>query len=238
MRLGDRPAHPRSAGQEAGRFRHRRGPRRSRIRSVPAALCCRSLSGPIRRRGRLRRRPSPPRPPGLETRRDRLDRLQPGQFRFFSAARALLSPDRVLPLARYRGGPAGLPRFPSLSGSRSRGSGSSTVGGGRFRRKIGRVSRPLRSEWEFRGLAGLSRLLWARGFQGRSPGDPGQNGDGAPARARPCSATGITTLQHAELWRDALTRFMSEKARGRAAGLDQDHRRMAVRRPRRPPGRT
>ncbi|MCK7477169.1 MAG: hypothetical protein M0C28_06405 [Candidatus Moduliflexus flocculans] len=56
------------------------------------------------------------------------------------------------------------------------------------------------------------------------PGILDKMDDRARARARPCSATALTTLQHAELWQDAPDRGSCPRSRraARGLGLDQD----------------
>ena len=50
--------------------------------------------------------------------------------------------------------------------------------------------------------------------------------DSEPRKGAAMFRNRITTLQHAELWRDALTRFMAEKPAPVAAGLDPPRRRV------------
>ena len=82
---------------------------------------------------------------------------------------------------------------------------------GRFREKLRRVSKPLESA---RGVAEAWQAYLAyygpEGFKKEVFGIL-EKMDSEPRKGAAMFRNRITTLQHAELWRDALTRFMSEK---------------------------
>ena len=222
----------RPQGQEAGRFRHRRRPRRTRICPLPAAYVVEAFRALSDAGADCVVGHHPHVPQGSEMRRGRLIAYSLGNFAFFQPPElyyrrtgfCLSLEVRAGRLASHDSIPIGSPNgAPGARRARER-----PVPAGRSRR----VSRPLRRE---RGSAEAWQAylasLRARGLQGTRSWASSTGWRRSPARARPCSATGITTLQHAELWRDALTRFMSEKPAPAAAGLDHGSSRMARREP-------
>jgi poly-gamma-glutamate synthesis protein (capsule biosynthesis protein) len=157
-------------------------------------------------------------PQGLETRRGRLIAYSLGNFAFFQLSDLYYRKTGFLLELRVRGGRlashAVHPYRISESGLRSlRGSESAA-----FRRTLGRISRPLRSKggveaaWQaylaYYGPEGFKAEV--RGILDRMETEPRKGA--AMFRNR------VTTLQHRELWRDALTRSMA----GRPARVPAD----------------
>ncbi len=150
-------------------------------------------------------------PQGLESRRGRLIAYSLGNFVFYQPAELYyrrtgfcLSLDvRAGRLASYGVHPY------RITGQGLRGLGRGEES--RFREKLRQVSRPLGSArgvaeaWQaylaFYGAAGFEKEV--RGILDTMESEPRKGA--AMFRNR------ITTLQHSELWRDALTRLMSEK---------------------------
>mgnify|MGYP001024940229 CR=1 FL=1 len=151
-------------------------------------------------------------PQGIETRRGRLIAYSLGNFAFFQLSDLYYRKTGFLLELRVRGGRlashAVHPYRVSESGLRPlRGAEAAA-----FRRTLQRISRPLRSEggveaaWraylDYYGPEGFKAEV--RGILERMETEPRKGA--AMFRNR------VTTLQHRELWRDALTRAMAAKA--------------------------
>ncbi|MEN6559932.1 MAG: CapA family protein [Acidobacteriota bacterium] len=148
-------------------------------------------------------------PQGLETRRGRLIAYSLGNFAFFQPPELhyrrtgfCLSLDiRAGRLAGYEIHPYGI----TAQGLRRLGKGEEN----RFREALRRVSAPLASA---RGVAEAWRAYLAyygpEGFKKEVRGIL-EEMEREPRKGAAMFRNRITTLQHAELWRDALTRFMS-----------------------------
>ena len=150
-------------------------------------------------------------PQGLEVRRGRLIAYSLGNFAFFQPPElyyrrtgfCLSLEVRAGRLASYRIHPFRI----TEKGLRGLGSGEES----RFRDKLRRVSGPLESA---RGVAEAWQAYLAyygpEGFKKEVLGIL-EKMDSEPRKGAAMFRNRITTLQHAELWRDALTRFMSDK---------------------------
>jgi poly-gamma-glutamate synthesis protein (capsule biosynthesis protein) len=150
-------------------------------------------------------------PQGLEVRRGRLIAYSLGNFAFFQPPElhyrrtgfCLTLEARAGRLASYDIHPYRI----------TEGGLGALDGGARreFRGALRRVSRPLETE---EGVAGAWQAYLAyygpEGFKREVMGILDRMGS-EPRKGAAMFRNRLTTLQHAELWRDALTRFMSEK---------------------------
>jgi poly-gamma-glutamate synthesis protein (capsule biosynthesis protein) len=149
-------------------------------------------------------------PQGLETRRGRLIAYSLGNFAFFQLPElyhrrtgfCLSLSVRAGQLASYEVHPYRI----TDGGLRRLDRGEE----GRFRDKVRKVSQPLKSA---RGVVEAWQAYLAyygpEGFKKEVLGIL-EKMDAEPRKGAAMFRNRITTLQHAELWRDALTRFMSE----------------------------
>jgi len=149
-------------------------------------------------------------PQGLEVRQGRLIAYSLGNFVFWQPGDLHYRRTGFCLRLRVRNGRLIsheiLPYRISADGLRRLGRGEAR----RFRDALGRVSRPLRSAG---GLADAWQSFLAyygpKGFKAEVQGIL-QKMDEEPRKGAAMFRNRVTTLQHAELWRDALTRFMSE----------------------------
>lgn len=150
-------------------------------------------------------------PQGLETRRGRLIAYSLGNFVFYQLSDLYYRKTGFALELRVRGN--GLASY-GIHPYRISENGLASLDGReakRFRDTLGRISRPLRTSsgveevWQaylaYYGPEGFKKEVL--GILERMAAEPRKGA--AMFRNR------ITTLQHAELWRDALTRFMAEK---------------------------
>lgn len=150
-------------------------------------------------------------PQGLEVRRGRLIAYGLGNFAFFQPPELLYRRTGFcLSLEARAGGLASYALHPyriTDQGLRRLGAGEER----RFREALGRVSSPLRTA---KGIAEAWQSYLAfygpEGLKAEVLGILGMM-DTEPRKGAAMFRNRITTLQHRELWRDALTRFMSER---------------------------
>jgi poly-gamma-glutamate synthesis protein (capsule biosynthesis protein) len=150
-------------------------------------------------------------PQGLEVRRGRLVAYSLGNFVFFQAPELYYRRTGFCLSLKVRNGKLASygihPYEISDGGLRGLGRGEEV----RFRDKLRGVSKPLQTA---RGIAEAWQAYLAyygpEGFKKEVLGILDEM-DSEPRKGAAMFRNRITTLQHAELWRDALTRFMSEK---------------------------